>query len=255
MLSRRLIAASLGAGIGIPAVVPFAANAVDFDGANDWLTRGADLSGNADGKKGIFSAWLRLDGGDGANLVIEEGGAQLSRPIIFRNTADVFQIQHKNTSGVVKLDLKSTTAYIASSTWRHLLASWDMAVAGSGRLYVTDVDDKNEITFVDDTLDYTQTDHAAGGRVNGTLPFNGCLADLYFNMAEYLDFDVVANRRKFIDASLKPVDLGSDGSTPTGTAPIVFFQGATVNWHTNKGGGGGFTENGALTDCDTSPSD
>ena len=73
--------------------------------------------------------------------------------------------------------------------------------------------------------------------------------------AEYLDISVENNRRKFIDADGFPVDLGSDGSTPTGIAAIMFFSGATVSWHTNDGSGGGFTENGALTDAATSPSD
>jgi len=33
------------------------------------------------------------------------------------------------------------------------------------------------------------------------------------------------------------------------------LSGDTATWHTNKGGGGGFTENGALTTSSTSPSD
>src|SRR3546814_7073174 len=45
----------------------------------------------------------------------------------------------------------------------------------------------------------------------------------------------------------------ADGSTPTGSAPLVFLSGATASWHTNKGTGGGFTENGALTDAATDP--
>lgn len=43
------------------------------------------------------------------------------------------------------------------------------------------------------------------------------------------------------------------GGNPTGTDPLVFFSGATASWHTNQGSGGGFTENGALTDAATNP--
>ena len=64
-----------------------------------------------------------------------------------------------------------------------------------------------------------------------------------------------ANRRKFIDVDGKPVDLGSDGSTPTGTVPLMFFSGPTDDWHINKGSVGGFTETGAFTDAPYSPSD
>jgi hypothetical protein len=50
-----------------------------------------------------------------------------------------------------------------------------------------------------------------------------------------------------------PVSLGADGSTPTGTAPIIFLSGATSSWETNKGSGGGFTENGGLTQSPDDP--
>jgi hypothetical protein len=87
---------------------------------------------------------------------------------------------------------------------------------------------------------------------------DGLIADVSnFWMApgQYIDFSVEANRRKFIDANGKPVDLGADGSTPTGTAPAVFFSGDASGFGTNKGTGGTFTLTGALTDATTGPSD
>jgi hypothetical protein len=68
-------------------------------------------------------------------------------------------------------------------------------------------------------------------------------------MAEFLDISVEANRRKFINAAGDPVDLGSDGSTPTSTAPIVYQNGDFTNFETNQGTGGNFTVTGALTTC------
>src|SRR3546814_17811034 len=79
-------------------------------------------------------------------------------------------------------------------------------------------------------------------------------ADLWLDPGTYIDLSVTANRRKFVGSgAATSVDLGADGSTPTGTAPLVFLSGATADWHTNKGAGGGFTENGALTDAATDP--
>ena len=63
-----------------------------------------------------------------------------------------------------------------------------------------------------------------------------------------------ATRRKFISANGKPVDLGSDCSAPTGTAPAVCFSGDATTFGTNKGTGGTFTLTGTLTDASTSPS-
>jgi hypothetical protein len=89
----------------------------------------------------------------------------------------------------------------------------------------------------------------------GASKLDGDLSEVYINHAASLDLSIEANRRKFISATLKPVNLGATGSLPTGTAPIMFFSGATASWETNKGSGGGFTENGALTTASTSPSD
>ena len=63
------------------------------------------------------------------------------------------------------------------------------------------------------------------------------------------------NRRKFIDPNKDPVDLGEAGQFPTGTSPLVFLANPTASWQTNLGTGGNFTENGALTDGSSSPSD
>lgn len=66
-----------------------------------------------------------------------------------------------------------------------------------------------------------------------------------------------ATRRKFISANGKPVNLGANGETPTGTAPRVFFKrdGAASTFATNRGTGGAFTLTGTLTNASTSPSD
>lgn len=230
---------------------PYAANGVNFDGSNDYLTRGADLTGNADGKKGIIYFRFLLNGGNGSRQrFFRSDGPRFE---IERRTGNTFRVLGKDTGGSIKFRADTVATYTADSTWHSFLASWDMASAGSASIYVDDTLDYNELTFLDANLDYTTTDHGLGADAAGGSKINACLADFYFNMAEYLDFSVTANRRKFTDASDKPVDLGSDGSIPTGTAPIIFFSGVTSTWHTNKGSGGGFTENGALTDCGTDP--
>jgi len=39
------------------------AEAVDFDGTNDYLRRTSDLTGNTDGKTFTFSFWSRISAG------------------------------------------------------------------------------------------------------------------------------------------------------------------------------------------------
>jgi hypothetical protein len=92
------------------------------------------------------------------------------------------------------------------------------------------------------------TDCGVGGRgSDGNALISADMADLWYAPGVYIDFSVEMNRRKFISAAGKPVDLGSSGQRPTGSAPLVLLSGATEGWHINKGTGGGFIENGALT--------
>jgi hypothetical protein len=121
-------------------------------------------------------------------------------------------------------------------------------------MYVNDANASPSASPSNTTIDYTIADWAVGGDVGGSNLADGDVAEVFFT-DEYLDISVVANRRKFITAGLRPVDVGSDGSTPTGTAALIYLSGATSTWHTNDGSGGGFTENGALSDGADSPSD
>jgi hypothetical protein len=89
--------------------------------------------------------------------------------------------------------------------------------------------------------------------LSSVCAFLGLVADYYLNLATSFDLSVEANRRKFITACKSAVLLGATGSKPTGTAPILFQSGATEAWHTNKGTGGGFTENGALSTASSKP--
>ena len=243
-------------------VDPYGGVAVDYEAvavnlASGGLTRETNLVGNADGKKGIVSFWFRINGGDGADMFVYEGRrvAFTEQPMIKRFASGKLRLFHRDAAGATVLSLSTVLTYTAGAPWRHLLASWDMAVPGSARLYTTDVNDLDEQTFVDSLLNYDGPDFTfdLGANLVNTQRFNGCLADFYFNYAEYLDFDVVNNRRKFIGANLRPVDLGSDGSLPTGRPPILYFSGDLATWRLNDGTGGDFTVNGALSACADNP--
>lgn len=71
------------------------------------------------------------------------------------------------------------------------------------------------------------------------------IGDLWLTGSTALDFSVQSNRRKFINADLTPVDLGSDGSGPTGSAPPIFLHipsaGSADDIATNAGTGGAWS--------------
>ena len=61
------------------------------------------------------------------------------------------------------------------------------------------------------------------------------LAELYINLAESLDLTVEGNREKFY-ADGNFVDLGSDGSTPTGTAPLMYYKNGFATFNEDESG-------------------
>ena len=227
-------------------------NAVKFDGTNDYLTRGADLTGIADSKSGIFSCWVRVDTEGNGRLLYSATG--LWRFGVTKNSGLGFSISGKNAAGTYILQIATTANHLASAKWLHILASWDLAAAAS-YIYINDVADQTVTTRTNDTIDYaTSTPNwGVGADSDGATKHNGALSELYFAPGQYLDFSVESNRRKFIDAAGLPVSLGADGSTPTGTAPIIYLKGDYSAFGTNSGSGGNFTVNGALEKASTTP--
>jgi hypothetical protein len=235
----------------------YTAYGVRFDGTNDYLTRGAGLSGAVDGYKGICSFWVRFTGGDSNFHIIFENNDQWG---LQRYNNGILAISMKDSGGTGMFGVDSTTTFLSGGSWAHILYGWDgtAATAATSGLWVNDVNEGtpnfNGSSSV--LIDYTKTNWGFGHRLTGSLLCDFEIADFYFNSAEHLDFTNSANRRKFITAGLRPVDLGANGSTPTGTQPIVFFKGSSgvpSDFGTNLGSGGSFTTTGTLTAAASNP--
>lgn len=245
-------------------------NLITVDGADfggGLLRRNAGLTGAADSKQGIFSAWIRLDGGDGTNMRILQGSNALAGAVftIFfgRTSTNKFALQARAPGGTIILSLATFgTSYVASAGIYHFLAWWDMAVPGATGILVNRVSDCEVQTYDNSDIDYTAADWAIGGTPANTLLMDGCLYEVYFAPGQWLDLSLASNRRKFISASGKPVSLGADGSLPTGSAPLVYAHlddgELATNFGINAGGGGNFSPVGSpthITTASTSPSD
>ena len=81
--------------------------------------------------------------------------------------------------------------------------------------------------------------------------FIGAFAEYYYAPGQFVDFSIESNRRKFIDSEGKPVDLGADGSTPTGSSPLIYLslregEGAE-QFAVNRGTGIDFTVRGSVS--------
>lgn len=220
-----------------------------FSGSTVYLSRGADLTGNADSKVGTFSCWIKYNS-IAAAQTIYDGQGDIPEFRINTSGAVIFDFYNSAITNILRMN----TSNLGTGTWRNILASWDLA-AGATHLYVNDVSDKTiSIGPTNDTIDYTRTNHWIGTRSGSSQFLTSDLADVYINFATYIDLSTTANRRKFINSAGKPEYLGPTGALPTGTAPIMYFQGTITDFATNKGTGGGFTTTGALTNAATSPS-
>ena len=246
-------------------VAAFLVDAADFDGTNDVMTRGAGLTGAADSKIGTLVFWFRADGNDASVSKIISGlatvGSATARGVFVSRdaTPNIIKIQARNAATALILDLTTTSSFATSATWFCCMSSWDLVDTAKRHLYIGDSSEINVNTYTNDTIDYTVADWSVGAFGDVTQPFSGCFAEFWFAPGQYIDFSAEANRRLFFSASGKPVSLGTDGSTPTGTAPLVFFHldngEAVANFATNRGSGGNFTITGTLDTASTSPSD
>ena len=70
----------------------FPANAVDFDGTNDRLERGAGLTGQADSQDFILSLWFKINGDPGASADIFIGSPPNNRFFLQLNTSSKLQL-------------------------------------------------------------------------------------------------------------------------------------------------------------------
>ena len=234
----------------------YTASAVRIDGDTNTIERAAALAGVAESPVGMFSLWRKAAGTrrlvDNGNFLISQFGG-----------GDGLSLYAENSDASEYVDASFDPAGFNDNAWHNLLMAWDADHVIGERVYQFYLDDVSlSPSAPDDSdnpciIDYTAANWAilVGGSIFNMTDFEFDVADLFFAPGQYLDLSVEANRRKFISADGKPVDLGADGSTPTGTAPAVFFSGDATGFASNKGSGGAFVFTGALANAPTSPSD
>lgn len=228
------------------------AQGVTFDGTNDYMARGADLTSNADSKSGLLSCWIRWNGGDGSQqrIYYTQGGAGR----ITKLSTNKVRLAFPDSGLTDRIVLETNTAYTAGATWRHYLYAWDVATT-VGQCYVNDASDLAAgSTNANNTLDYTRTNHFIGADDSGAEKINADIAEFAMWFGATLDISNSTNRRLFISAAGKPVDLGTTGTNPGIGQPNILFRGPASAFNTNSGNGGNFTVTGTLTDAATSPS-
>jgi hypothetical protein len=148
----------------------------------------------------------------------------------------------------------SSTAWLVADGWTHFFF-WYNSSTSSWALFKDGVDDKGtQSTFTADALpDWSRNQEVFGAYQDTTNDLlDADIADFYMTN------ELVTDITKFA-VNGKPVDLGSDGSLPSGTSPVVFLHvdvGETANnFLTNAGTGGNYVVGGALATASSSPTD
>lgn len=236
-----------------PPNTPYVANAVTFDGSVDYLEKNTALSGVSDTKLLTLSFWIKTSAsGSFQSLMDSDTTTSMFMGV---GSSDNFRLSWDESDGSPTINISGGTNLVTGN-WTNVLCSFDLTNTGKRHVYVNDSDDSPTWDVYDNNNMSTGNSNWTIGEVyGGGNNYYGDIADFWLDIGTYIDFSVTANRRKFIDSNGKPVYLGSNGNNPTGSSPTIFQSGATATWHTNKGTGGGFTENRPLTTASTSPSD
>lgn len=242
--------------------VPVPAIKAAMFGGTTYLQRLANLTGIANAKSGIVSAWVHINGGDGQEQDFLIGsdpptfsGVGMS---FYRESTNQIIVQD-NTGVATSFGLFSGNLHLEGEGWLHILAAWDGAT-GAKHLYINDLNELDPASVANNVnTNYASCTQWAVAAFAGSTSFlDGCLAELFFAPGQFLDLSITANRRKFIDAAGAAVNLGTTGSTPTGTAPRVFLHLDRADLPSqlavNRGTGGDFTVGGGvLLECDDTP--
>jgi hypothetical protein len=197
--------------------------------------------------------WISPDaGGDGSIRRILHVGTSSSaeRGYVRLNSDNTLGFRVNNGAGTALVNKNSAHTLLAGSGWTCVMCSADL-VANRALIYFGDVEEYNgtcNSTATNFQFDATGLYRwSIGGTYTVTNPYAGGLGNLAFHHSVALDFTQEAVRRKFLDGNGKPVDLGSDGSTPFGSQPLIYMgnPGTDSDWDAGTNLNRGLLDSGA----------
>lgn len=196
----------------------------------------------------MISFWVRLKTFASDQYFIQETG---NASILDTQLSDgklVFQ----SWSGIS--GLTGSSIALGNDSWSHFIASVSVSNARA-QIYV-DGSSAMSVTPTGAGHNFSNTHGWFNYQTGAVAPVDAEIAEWYIHCSASLDLSVAANLQKFRSAAGKPVDLGADGSTPTGSQPHYYHRGNAASFLTNLGSLGDATvSHGALADGASSPSD
>ena len=189
------------------------------------------------------SFWVKLDASmSGEKFIFEEYSGSTGIPLRISLDNNWIAISSFNTSISRFLligynrDASKFGADLSFGSWAHVMCAYD-PTNYSGNPPVMYVNGVSVTAHQSPGSNWTTQNgnNSAGlwARYGGGVKSDCHLSDFWMD-DQYIDLTNSTNRAKFYNSG-SPVDLGSDGSTPTGSQPLNFFSGPASNWSTNLG--------------------
>lgn len=214
---------------------------VTFDGTNDYLSKSGGLDNATDGTGFSCVFWLNTSTW-ASSRVLTVGGK-----ILIDTSTRTLEVRAYNAAGT-EIGAINKSSFFTDGENCYFI-SWQQG--GSWNLYVGDSNlGTSPSTNLSQNIDISNTGTVKIGDIASSAKLNADVYNFWVD-DQYIDFSVQANRRKFLTAGGKAEQLGATGSVPTGSTPLIYLNG--YDKFTNRGRGGQFTVNGALTQGGAAP--
>ncbi len=218
------------------------AEAIDFDGTNDFLSRG-DMTGNTEGNTFTFSVWVWRDSATQGMIYCTNGSgsATSERATASVSSSGQFQMAVYNSAGNQRLNFSTAAGSVPIGTWTSILVSINLGSTSDRYVYINDVSvTPTWNTYTNDTLDFAGGSHYIARYVTSSIFFDGRLSNVFLDYT-YRDLSNVTNRRLFVTADLKPA-AGQAALNPIMYLPMSDPTAPGLN----QGTGGDFTLTGVV---------
>jgi hypothetical protein len=225
-----------------------------FDGNDDYMTISDGALGQDSGRTYTISFWYKRNGAvqSPKETIITSAGEGF---YLTHETDDKIRFLAKNSQNQSFCESKPSGTITEADGLVHFIMSTNFSdptpalrvkMAINGVLQtVTD-----GINPHDSPAKFFGTGTVTFGALNGggSQHISADIGQFYL-AEEYVDISVAENLAKFVTgtgAAARPVDLGVDGSTPTGNQPLIFLNNEFGTFQNNLGLGGNFTENSTI---------
>jgi hypothetical protein len=238
------------AGVLKPGGSVYTYTATAFD-SGDYLGHSGSLTSAADSKLMTVSFWLKLNDAAQNGTVRKLYSYLGDQSRIWLETDDTLRFSFEDNGGAnFVARYISTATFTQSASWRHVAIAFNVTGGGTSLrwVYVDGASDGGTWTFWNDfAIDWDSGgDHGIMARSSGTEIVTGSLAEFYLSTAHAVNLST--SLTLFRTAGGKPENLGADGSTPTGSQPIIYLKNPFGTFQNNLGSGGNFTVTGTLAD-------